>query len=156
MCIRDSLLGVKALNTYDPSILGSSSSQTAIDPNIDIPILSQGECADVPVGSDVPSDEAKYKVPCTGDHDFELYYQFDPSERLSSESVASDIAEATCGSEFTSFVGVSPDQSELIYTFVYPYPKSGSAATDVDGVISCFVGFDGSMTTGGTLRAYGQ
>ena len=143
------ILGLQAVTVYDPSILGLPNSAVAADPDVNKILLHTGDCLTLPTDVQYPTADFKYGTNCTSDHDYELYYQFDPTEKISSEAVGAEISEAVCVDEFQNYVGVPASESELIYTYSYPYPGNGES--DADGLISCFVGFDGAQITGGVL-----
>lgn len=148
------VLGAQAVTIYDPSILGLPNNAVAADPYLNQITLHAGDCLVLPPGEKLPSADFKYSSSCSSDHDFELYYQFDPSEKIGSEDAAIAVAEQVCSDEFANYVGVQVAQSELLMSYSYPYPQNGES--DTDGYISCFVGFEGAQTTGGTLAGYGK
>jgi membrane associated rhomboid family serine protease len=113
-----------------------------------------GQCVNIPSGETFPTDDSQYQVDCLEEHDYEVFYQFDPSLRPVTDQEFIDLAEQECDPAFEIYVGVPYAESELDYT--YSYPLAETDAEYPNNPISCFVGFRDTTTIGGSLKGYGK
>lgn len=145
------LTGCSAIN----SILGSGSGdanrdeesgQVTESANIDIFSLKVGDCKmESPSGLIEDADV----VPCSEPHDEEVYYEITMDDGDFSEDAVNTASEECIGDAFTSFVGVSYDQSALE---VYPItPTKDTWETLDDRLVQCVV-VDPAGPTEGSLK----
>ncbi|WP_433698159.1 septum formation family protein [Nocardiopsis sp. CA-288880] len=98
--------------------------------------FATGEVSDVPL------------VECTEEHDAEVYYTEDLPEGdfPGTESVDASTEEICYGDNFTDFVGVSYDESEIYAGALYPTEESWNQLDDRE--VACYLITQGEMVTG--------
>ena len=107
--------------------------------------IKVGDC----INDDSTSEEVfeVEAVPCAEPHDLEAFHEFslDGSEYPGDDEVAQQ-ADTGCYDQFTTFVGLSYEDSTLEYA---PYtPTEASWTEDGDRLVSCMIGDPEGRTTG--------
>ena len=115
--------------------------------NADIFLIRVGDCLnDANSGSEVSNVPI---VPCAEPHDSEVFAELKLEDgEFPGDSAVEAEAEEYCAAEFTSFVGVDYDLSELYLTYYMPSKDTWEAMGD--RLISCIV-YDPAGQVEGTL-----
>lgn len=107
----------------------------------DVFAMAVGDCLNEPSGTQVSEVEF---VPCDQPHDYEVYAELE----LPAGDYPTDVdaqAETYCTEQFTSFVGVSFDESTLSLTYFTPTMDSWGEG---DHLVSCIIVDPAGQTTG--------
>ncbi|WP_160050318.1 MULTISPECIES: septum formation family protein [unclassified Nocardiopsis] len=98
--------------------------------------LADSEVSDVPL------------VDCAEEHDSEFFFSHEMTEdEYPGDAATQTQAEEICtGQNFTDFVGVSYDESEIYAAYLYPTQETWDLLNDRE--IICYVNTPGEMVTG--------
>jgi hypothetical protein len=120
--------------------------------------IAEGDCLNIPGGTDSVQVATAGKVPCEQPHDFEAYavivHPAEPDAEFPGEDTVIGFARDECLARFEGFVGVTYEASELEVSFVYPQETSWTKLDDRE-VVCGVITIDGSKLTGsmrGTAR----
>lgn len=92
--------------------------------------------------------ETAQGVPCTGEHQYEVYHSFDiPDGDFPGDSAVSTSAQDGCLAEFETFVGIAYEESIYGFTSLLPTEESWDRLDDRE--VLCLIGnFDGTPKSG--------
>lgn len=122
---------------------GAVVSAGAVDANV----LKVGDCLDDP---DSEEFETVGAVPCGEPHDYELFHAFTVAGMAFPDDGRWDeLTEPCYGEQYTEFVGVTYDESELD---ALPFTPTEEAWTDGDRTVQCVVGEVDVTPVRGSLR----
>lgn len=111
---------------------------------VDVLTLAVGDCL---VGVEEGLQTSVDAVPCAEEHDLEAFHDFAlPAGDFPGEDAVDEAAGDGCHAAFEEFIGVSYDESVLIYTYFYPSEESWTEADD--RLITCLVGDESGPVTG--------
>lgn len=117
----------------------------------DVFTIAVGDCLDDSSTADELTEVPT--VPCSADHDLEVYadFELEGDEWPGDEAVTTE-ADAGCLAQFERFVGIPFEESALDYSFYWPTEESWDQLDD--RLVSCLI-FDTAPTAGslsGTAR----
>ncbi|TFD88086.1 hypothetical protein E3T61_13345 [Cryobacterium lactosi] len=160
------LIALTGCGAVDAGIPATSAG-ISLAPGTDVFTLSVGDCVNTATG-DLRSGVSL--VPCADDHDWEIYFEAGvPGTGPSGEDYPGDevlmaAAEADCGAQFGSFLGLDPAAaadtgsgtdalSELGYTYLIPSETDWRAQAEHE--VTCLIGDMGGPVTGSLAGAAG-
>ena len=110
--------------------------------------MNEGDCFDEP-SEEAAEVETLPALPCSEPHDYEVFeVQPISGEKFPGEKAVTDLADQGCGKAFTSFVGISFDESGLELNYLYPTADSWDRD---DREVTCLVA-DPDKKTSGSLE----
>lgn len=116
--------------------------------NADVFAIEVGDCLNETTGTVVSSVPV---VPCGEPHDEEAFFAFNLTDAdLPGDDAIAEQAEATCGPEFESFIGLAYDQSTLDW---YYYSPTSSSWADGDREVLCIALDPAGQVTGSLAGA---
>ncbi len=111
---------------------------------VDVLTLAVGDCL---VGVEEGMQSSVDAVPCAEEHDLEAFHDFTlPAGDFPGEETVDQAAIEGCHTAFEEFIGLSYDESVLVYTYFYPSEESWTQADD--RLITCLVGEESGPVTG--------
>lgn len=145
------LAGCSAGASLIPSGSSSDGALTGADGgDVDASMLALGDCLDAVDGDLLTGLDT---VPCSSEHDWEVYYEFvvpaaaDGGFPGAATLIAA--AEQDCGAQFWPFLGLSSSMASTL-GYTYLTPEDGDPAAPAGYLVHCLIG-DMSGPVTGTL-----
>ncbi|WP_323960242.1 hypothetical protein GC088_01940 [Arthrobacter sp. JZ12] len=135
-------------DTPRPASASESASAGSATEGLSAGDLETGTCI---TDSGTAADPAVEVLPCAEAHGFEVFATTElPAGEYPGTGEADAQAQEFCREEFTAFVGVDYDQSELDLQYFYPVEKNWN--NDGGRSVACLAGLAGGELSTGTLR----
>jgi hypothetical protein len=120
--------------------------------------VAEGDCLNLPDGTDTTEVFTVRTVPCDEPHDIEVYalvlHPGEAGAAYPGDDEVSGFADDECLARFADFVGVAYEDSALDVFYLYPQEESWTKLDDRE--VACgVVAVDGSPLTG-TMRGSGR